>query len=665
MFLWKEKSLTSQQTNLKFTIMKRTIFILLVFLNASLFGAEKNVKSTINEVVVFLNGAQVTRVANYTIPSGTHELIFKDVTPLLKKESIQVTGEGNFTILSVNHQISYDKQEPPKEEVAKLERQKREMEEKIEDLNLRLSVLNEEEALISNLKQINPNQKDFNIALVKEARLLIHAQMNEIRSEKKKVSKEVSAITEDLNLVKQKLSALSIKKSTASSDIVVKVSAKSTVNSSFKVSYYVNSVRWFPSYDLRVKNVESPMMVDYKANISQQTGEDWDGINLTLSTNDPNEGSQKPKLNAWRLYLNQNTVQRPQVSNNTRYTGTQYGSVTGMVTDEYGEPLPFANVLIVGTTVGTTTDFEGKFTLKLPPNASSVQVNYIGYKSVTYPINGNFLNLVLEENQVELEAFEVANFSIKNDKRAERKYEANAPSSTIQSYDIVSEKSKGRQKKYSPTKSIPVQVSKTENVVSVEFKLDEKYSIPSDAKSYTVNIEEINVPAYYQYYTAPKQDKGVFLTALLTNWDEYNFLEGQANVFFEGTYIGTNLLDVRFASDTLDVSLGRDKSIVVERKTLKEFKKKEFIGNEAIDVRKYEILVKNNKKQQINLMIEDQFPVSSDQRIEVKQEEKSGGKVDENTGIITWVLKTNAGKSDKVDFKYSVKYPKGNMVYLD
>lgn len=297
------------------------------------------------------------------------------------------------------------------------------MQEKVEDFNLKLSVLNEEEALISNLKQINPSHKDFNITLVNEARLLIHTQLTEIRSEKKRVNKELLAVTEELNLVKQKLSALSIKKSTASSDIVVKVMAKETVNASFKASYYVNTARWFPSYDLRVKNVESPMMVDYKANVSQQTGEDWNGVKLTLSTNDPNEGSQKPKLSAWRLYLNQNTVQRPQVSNNTRYTGVQYGSVTGMVTDEYGEPLPFANVLIVGTTVGTTTDFEGKFSLKLPPNASAVEINYIGYKTFTYPINGNFLNLVLEENEKELEAFDIEGFSVKNDKREEGKPE--------------------------------------------------------------------------------------------------------------------------------------------------------------------------------------------------------------------------------------------------
>lgn len=135
-------------------------------------------------------------------------------------------------------------------------------------------------------------------------------------------------------------------------------------------------------------------------------------------------------------------------------------------------------------------------------------------------------------------------------------------------------------------------------------------------------------------------------------------------MFFEGTYIGTNLLDVRFASDTLDVSLGRDKSIVVERKMLKEFKKKEFIGNEAIDVRKYEILVKNNKKQEINLMIEDQFTVSSDQRIEVKQEEKAGGKVDGNSGIITWVLKTDGGNLIKLILNIQQNIPKEILFHV-
>ncbi|MBK9591503.1 MAG: DUF4139 domain-containing protein [Crocinitomicaceae bacterium] len=224
---------------------------------------------------------------------------------------------------------------------------------------------------------------------------------------------------------------------------------------------------------------------------------------------------------------------------------------------------------------------------------------------------------------------------------------------------------KNKQAIYSTTYSAPVDMSRQMNVVSAEFDIEEKYSIPSDQKNYNVKIDEIEKKVFYQYYCAPRFNTDVFLTAQMTEWESLNLLEGQANIFFEGTFVGTSLLDAKFVGDTLDISLGRDKRIVVDRVKEKEFSKYKIVGNEASKSVKWVISVKNNKDVPINLIVEDQFPLTNDSQIQIESDEVQNGVVDESTGIITWDLKLAGGKMGEVSFKYKVTYPVGNEVYLD
>jgi uncharacterized protein (TIGR02231 family) len=205
----------------------------------------------------------------------------------------------------------------------------------------------------------------------------------------------------------------------------------------------------------------------------------------------------------------------------------------------------------------------------------------------------------------------------------------------------------------------------TLNIVSTEFTIDEKYTIISDPKNITVSIQSIQSNVKYQYYCAPRLDKDVFLTAQMIDWEQYNLLEGQANVFFEGTFIGSTLLDTRYMTDTLEISLGRDKSVKVERKKSKEFNKHTVFGNDNIAYREWDIAVRNGKQQNIDIIVEDQFPISGDSKIDVKQEEKSGGKLDDKTGIVTWQYQMDPSTTKTMQLKYTAKYPKGTFIGLD
>jgi uncharacterized protein (TIGR02231 family) len=137
-----------------------------------------------------------------------------------------------------------------------------------------------------------------------------------------------------------------------------------------------------------------------------------------------------------------------------------------------------------------------------------------------------------------------------------------------------------------------------QSLTTIEYHIAIPYTIPSDGKEYTVDIQEYTMPAEYEYQSVPKIDKDAFLIARITGWEEFNLLPGQANLFAEGKFIGNSYIDPASVKDTLDISLGRDKSITINREMLKDFSSERIIGANKTINRTYEISVRNRKQTQ-------------------------------------------------------------------
>ena len=188
--------------------------------------------------------------------------------------------------------------------------------------------------------------------------------------------------------------------------------------------------------------------------------------------------------------------------------------------------------------------------------------------------------------------------------------------------------------------------------------IDLPYSVETSGKARIVQVKEYELAALYQYYSAPKLDNDAFLLARVTGWEKYNLLPGESNVFFQETYVGKSYVNPLTALDTLEVSLGRDKSISLKREMVKDYTSDKFIGTSRKVTKGWEITVRNNKSKEIDIVIDDQFPITTNKEIEIEKIEFSGGTVDENTGKVTWNLKLKPGETKKLIIKYSVKFPK-------
>jgi uncharacterized protein (TIGR02231 family) len=190
------------------------------------------------------------------------------------------------------------------------------------------------------------------------------------------------------------------------------------------------------------------------------------------------------------------------------------------------------------------------------------------------------------------------------------------------------------------------------------FEIDIPYSVPSDGQQHLVDVKSYKLPVVYRYYAAPKLDRDAFLIAHVTQWSDINLLPAATSIFFEGTYVGQGYLDTRSVKDTLDISLGRDKKVIVRKERDKEYKSQKFIGNNKREAYMYTISVRNTKKVPVEVSIQDQLPVSNDKDIVVEDKEIDGGTIEETTGIVTWTMKVAPNETAKKKLGFTIKYPK-------
>ena len=198
--------------------------------------------------------------------------------------------------------------------------------------------------------------------------------------------------------------------------------------------------------------------------------------------------------------------------------------------------------------------------------------------------------------------------------------------------------------------------------LSAEFEIELPYTILSDGKPYVVDVTSFTLPATYMHYAVPKQDTDAFLMAKVVGWNTLNLVSGKASVYFAGAYLGQSFINTASVDDTLSLSLGRDKRVALVRKKQSELSKRQLLGNNEKETFYFETTVRNNRDKEINVLLEDQLPISSDGQIEVAMLEISGAVLEKNTGKLSWNMKLAPGESKTITLGYSIKTPKSMQV---
>ncbi|HEY3430811.1 MAG TPA: mucoidy inhibitor MuiA family protein, partial [Cyclobacteriaceae bacterium] len=283
--------------------MKRTwCFLILLAVCATAYSqTDKPVDSKISRITVFLNRAQVTREVKTRVEAGKTNLVLSGLTSQLDQQSIQVSGKGNFVILGISHNQNFlNEFNVPKDLQALKQSLEGDRKQLILEQNQK-DILSKEEQLILSNQKIGGGQQNITAAELKAMADFYRTRLTEIGITKVKIDENIKVLNERIVKTTQQFNEKNDLYSRNTSEIVISVSSETGSAAELDVNYVVANAGWYPVYDLRAINTKSPIQLSYKANVYQNTGEEWNNVKLKLSTANPSLGGLKPELYSWYL----------------------------------------------------------------------------------------------------------------------------------------------------------------------------------------------------------------------------------------------------------------------------------------------------------------------------------------------------------------------------
>ncbi len=288
---------------------------------SALLAADIPADSTIEAATLYPRGATLTRSATFDATAGQHRIIIDDLPLSFDPASLRIEGAGDaaFTILSVDHRVD---RLPPEEDVKSPERlaledEIEELEGDIRDLETQIAthraaaevaakriafidglIEREAERMAEDVDAARAGTEIWTEALGVISTEMERALADQIAAEVRvgNVEREIEEVEETLEERRQALAALDLPPPPRSIATVT-VATETDVQGILALSYRVNSAGWEPVYDLRLeRGEENSLQLDRHARVYQQTGEDWSGIDMTLSTARPSGRMAAPDL---------------------------------------------------------------------------------------------------------------------------------------------------------------------------------------------------------------------------------------------------------------------------------------------------------------------------------------------------------------------------------
>lgn len=211
---------------------------------------------------------------------------------------------------------------------------------------------------------------------------------------------------------------------------------------------------------------------------------------------------------------------------------------------------------------------------------------------------------------------------------------------------------------YSERQTMAEYTNVVESQLNVTFDISIPYSIVSNGKKHSVDLNTFEMKGDYQYYSVPKLDATAYLVAKVADYSKHNLLPGDANVIFDGMNVGKTFLNTENTDETLRLNLGKDPKVSLERILVSDKSGTKTLSSKKEQSFTYEITVKNNKNEAVDIQVEDQFPLSTDTSIEVTLNETSGAEVDNEKGLLKWNINMKPNESKKIRFSYQIRYNK-------
>ncbi len=601
---------------------KLCLAICLMALSFSLFANDEKKTSTANlkSVTVYRTGAEMIHTASANLSKGNNELIIEGISQYTDVNSIQVNCPSTVTILGVEFSNNYLVNEITSPVIKKLNDSLERINADIYKTDISITINNDLLEVLKSNKEIKGTQTGLSVAELMKLIDYYKLKSGELQNELSSLSLKRAKLELVADKIRNQIAEEQKKNNKSAGRLILQLSAAVAGNSEFTLSYITQNAYWTPYYDIKATDVKSPLQIIYKAKIVQTTGIDWEKVKLSLSTSTPSQYGTAPLLKSWFLsYINPVQKMEKMLTASNSIPSKGYS----------------LDAKVPGLEVQSAQSITIRGTKSLSGNSNPL-----------YIVNGSIMEAA---DFSKLDPNSIASVDVLKNENAVALYGSMAANGAV----VVTLKD-----------GLDDYVSVTDHALDVSYDIDIPYDVPSNGKQQIATLKETSIPAFYKFYSVPKLEKEVYLLAEVSEWEKLNLLPGEANIIFEGTYVGKSFIDPGSTSDTLNLTLGKDKRIQVKREKVTDFSSVKFLGTNKLQTITYDITVKNNKKDAVNLILKDQYPISTNKDIEVELLESSAAANNTEIGVLTWQTELAPGESKKFRISYSAKYPKGKVLNL-
>ena len=612
----------------------------------------KKVTPELKHVTVFTNGAQVERTSSMNLLAGEQIVTFTGLSPYTDVKSMQIKAHGKLTVLGVNYRTIHPDSLQRIKQLRDVEQKVKQTDDKEREMRSQLEVVNAQLEMLKTNCSTGNRTAVTPLANIKELNTYYAQEMLELKKKAISIDQELVKLAEIREKQQKTADSIAHLKLKTITEAELKLQVPQAGKVDFTLTYYVKNAGWYPTYDVRAEGVGQPLQLSYKANMFQNTKEEWKNIPVTLSSANPNLSNVAPKLRTYWLDYGRSAP---------RYDEESFteGDVSGVVTDENGDPVIGATVKVLGSKLATVTDAKGYYSIVLPRADNNILlVSYIGYLPQQVKVKGSTVNVTLKEDHTTLNDVVVIGYGTRSRNSGSKlDAEVEAAGRTVPGVAI------SKSKKMPESDLIEVKEQKAQ--FGYEFEIQQPLTMTSDGKTTTTEIARYQLPATYQYLGIPRADKDAFLVADATEWQQYSLLEGEASVYFENSFVGKTILDPTVVNDTLHFSLGRDNGIRIQRTMVSGRSTRRLLSTTQEQDLTWRITVKNSRKEAVSLTLRDQIPVSENSNITVTTEELSGGQLNKTTGIVEWQLQLQPNEQRELIVAYRVKFPKSRWLNVE
>lgn len=521
---------------------------------------EYPVTATVTSVIVYPDRARVTCRGRVDLPAGQHHLLVGDLPLALETESVRAAGQGKARVrlrgVDVNRRHYAD---APATRVRELEAEARRLE---NELQVVADTQAGREAALRHLEGLRSETEQYARALARgqttpedQTRLMafFQEQDEQARADLRELAASEEGLRRELEKVQAELAQLRSARPRQRYEARLEVEVLNDGMFEPEVSYIVARAGWEPLYDLRLGVEGTPALsATYLAQIHQETGQDWTGVSLSVSTARPALNQRFPELRPWFV-----DELRPQ-------------------------PRMYAAAA--------------------PAMAKGNRA----------------LADALEEP-----AYEMA-------------MAAPAPAAM----EVVAAQAE-------------------ENGTAVSFSVGGSIDIPGDGAPHKTILGQFELSPQLDYLTAPRHTDAVYRRAKVVNTSAGPLLPGTANLYVGDEFIGQNRLAYTPGQGELELLLGVEERIAVEREMVRREVDKRFLRDQRQLVYGYEIRVHNHLGTPATVTVQDQFPVSRHEQIKIKLEKVSLTPVEQSElAILEWKLDLAPGEEKTIRYEYSVEHPR-------